>query len=117
MITNRRVYVYVKHFLTNEGKVFFEDVWFPKVLAKLKEQAGFISIERREDVATPDCIDIKLIFKDENTLNDWIDVPEHDSLIEELTPYRSRKYWKAVLTTDPEQDPETLDWEVIEDHA
>ncbi|MFA6916095.1 MAG: hypothetical protein WC222_06840 [Parachlamydiales bacterium] len=109
----RTVTVYVKHYLTDQGRDFFKQVWYPKVLSSVQNQDGFISLSYEENIESPDCMDLTLKFKDENTLNAWIDVPDHDDLIKELDEYRSRGYWKAVYTTDDAADPAKLNWELI----
>lgn len=107
----RMLTVYVKHFLTEQGIQYFHATWFPKVLSMVQQQEGFISLVAAENVESPDCIDITLKFSDENTFNAWVDVPEHDTLIKELDPYRSRGYWKAAFTTDEAADPAALAWD------
>lgn len=105
--------VYVKHYLTPDGIDFFKQTWFPKVLFNIRQQEGFISLTYAENRAIPDCVDIVLLFKNQETLDRWIAVPLHDALIEELDPYRSRDYWEAAGTDDETADPSKLEWENV----
>ena len=61
-----------------------------------------------------DCIDITIKFKDEATFDAYADVPEHNQLAKMLDDYRSRNYWEAVRTTDPEAALTSLEWDVID---
>src|SRR5258706_5606759 len=92
------IIVYVKHYLTDDGLLYFKNHWFPKVHSLISQQKGFISITYRENTEDLDCLDITLKFADDQTLQDWIAVPNHDELIQELDLFRSRNYWKAVKT-------------------
>lgn len=107
------VVVYVKHYITQEGMVYFEQEWFPKVRAIISKQKGFVSISYDFDEEQKDCVNIKLLFKDQKTLDDWIAYPDHDALIADLDGYRSRSYWEAASSTDDEAKPLTLQWETI----
>lgn len=100
--------IYVKHYLNEQGIDYLKKSWFPKVHSLLQQQAGFISIMY---MTIGDCVDITLKFEDEKTFDAWCAVPEHDQLLEELNPYRSRDYFKAVRTDHELADPSTLNWE------
>jgi hypothetical protein len=105
--------VYVKHYLTLDGILFFKQQWFPKVFKIASQQKGFISLETTQNKTHSDCVDITLKFQDAAALNDWVEDPHHDRLINELDPYRSRNYWEAVATEDTQKDPSQLTWDVI----
>ncbi len=107
------VFVYVKHYLTPEGVVYFKEKWFPKVQSIISKQPGFVSIEYLADPKEPDCLFIALKFKDGATFDAWCAVPEHDELVGALDSFRSRDYWEAVRTNDGESKPSELFWDVI----
>lgn len=101
--------VYVKHYLTPDGIDYLEKSWFQSVHSILKQQEGFISITY---TIKGDCVDITLKFEDEKTFDAWCEIPEHNTLIDELNPYRSRDYFEAVRTDNEHADPLTLEWEI-----
>ncbi len=103
--------VYVKHYLTPEGISYFEKDWFLEVLAFMSQQEGYLSCTYQ---ISGDCIDITIKFKDEPTFDAYADVPEHNQLAKMLDRYRSRNYWEAVRTTDPEAALASLEWDVID---
>lgn len=104
------IIVYVKHYLTPEGMVYFEKEWWERVQSTIRKQKGFVSLVYRKSEDEDDCIDLTLKFNDEDTLDEWASLPAHEKLIEELIPYRSRKYMKAVRTSDEQADPNKLAW-------
>jgi predicted O-methyltransferase YrrM/heme-degrading monooxygenase HmoA len=111
---DKKVVVYVKHYLTPRGIDYFISKWFPKVESIISKQPGFISIKYSQSQKERDLMDIELVFENEATLEAWLAVPDHRDVIKSLDIYRSRFYWKAVRTTDLQADPATLDWTTIE---
>ena len=107
-----KVYVYVKHYLTSEGISYFKKIWFPKVESILSGQKGFVSILSEAEPGS-DCMFITLKFKDDSTFNDWLAVPDHDQLVDDLDRFRSRGYWEAVRADDKDANLSQLKWEII----
>lgn len=105
--------VYVKHYLTESGVQFFKTIWFPKVLSHISQQPGYISLAYTQEPISRDCLFLTLKFENQETLDRWIAVPIHDTLIDELDIHRSRDYWEAVSTEYSDADPAQLDWEII----
>ena len=105
-----RSIVYVKHYLTPAGIEFFKTTWFPKVLAFMREHAGYLSCTY---TITQDCVDITIQFQDEPSFDAYVNNPSHHQLPKMLDPYRSRNYWKAVRTLHP-VDSDSLQWTQID---
>ena len=74
---NKKVIVYVKHYLTPSGITYFQQEWFPSVHSILAQQPGFISISHN---ITGSCANISLQFEDSATFEAWLAHPSHDSL-------------------------------------
>lgn len=105
------LFVYVKHYLTPKGMEYFEKEWFPKVLAFMSAQEGYLECTYQ---ISEDCVDIIIQFKDEPSFDAYAEVPDHDKLAKMLDSYRSRTYWEAVRTTDAQAAPSSLEWDVID---
>ena len=103
--------VYVKHYLTRDGIDYFKNEWFPKVVAFMREQAGYLSCTY---AVSGDCVDITIKFNDEPSFDAYVKVPEHHQLAKLLDSYRSKNYWKAVRTLQVHADPSTLKWDLID---
>lgn len=94
-----RIVLYVKHYLSPEGLLFFEKTWFPKVLTIISQQEGFLLLKHMG--TDRDCVFLTLEFQDEQTLNKWADYAGHDELVNALDPYRSRDYWEVQIKGEP----------------
>ncbi len=104
---NKKVTVYVKHYLTPAGIVYFQKEWFPWVYSIISKQKGFIFISHK--IKGP-CANISLQFEDEATFNAWIAYPDHDCLVDALDAHRDRDYWEVVRTNDEQTDLSQLEW-------
>jgi hypothetical protein len=107
------LYIYVKHYLNDKGIKYFEDQWFPQVYSIISQQKGFVEISFHYSQYERDCVNIFLVFTDQETLDKWVAHPFHDKLIEGLDIYRSRDYWEATCTEEKSIDPSSLKWDVI----
>lgn len=107
--------IFVKHYLNTEGIHFFKTHWFPSVKSAIEKQAGFIYIDYDNEITSENCINIKLIFKDKETLEQWASTQIHDDLIDLLDPYRIRNWQVATLETNHENpsDLTKLAWETV----
>lgn len=108
---NKKVIVYVKHYLTPDGIAYFLQEWFPLVHSLISQQKGFVFITHH--IRGP-CANISLQFEDETTFDAWIAHPSHGSLIDALDSYRDRDYWEFARTNNPMTDPSHLEWTRIE---
>ena len=88
--------VYVEHYLNTDGKYFFSG-WVEKVKSAIQTREGFISIENalKSDEEHKDwCASVLLEFENEALLNAWVATSEHEALVDNLDPYRTRP-WKV----------------------
>lgn len=106
--------VYVKHYLTPQGNTYFVSHWFPKVKGLMCLQNGYISVNHMQSKDANDCVNIAVVFKNEEALQEWAKKPEHGDLINELDNYRSRSYWEFANAITDIQDFEVLQWEKVE---
>lgn len=104
---NKKVTVYVKHYLTPGGMIYFQQEWFPRVHSILSTQPGFISLTQH---MTGACAHLCLKFDSSTTFDAWLAHPSHDSLVDALDVHRDRDYWEAVRTDDEKLDPSELEW-------
>lgn len=103
--------VLVKHYLTTDGISFLHQNWLPRVKDIMSQQEGYISVVHDAEKDHDDCVNIIVTFKNQETLNNWANHPEHGSLVNALDSYRNRDYWEAGIigTTNSE-----IEWERIE---
>lgn len=92
-MNSMNVVIYVKHYLTPEGLIFFEQRWFPNVHTIMSQQQGFLFFEHI--ITKEDCVFVTLKFEDEQTFQQWVNYPAHDELVNALDPFRSRSYWEV----------------------
>lgn len=85
--------VTVYHFLNSEGLILFPK-WFEKIKAKLINIDGFIGIQYKISNEQGHA-KITLLFKNEAKLEPWAKSQQHNSLVAELDPYRT-KPWESV---------------------
>ncbi len=104
---NKKVIVYVKHYLTPSGITYFQQEWFPWVHSILAQQPGFISICHNIKGL---CAGISLQFEDSTTFEAWLAHPSHDSLVDALDDHRDRNYWEAARTDNEQAEPSALQW-------
>ena len=107
--------IFIKHYLNNEGIAYFVSQWFPAIQEKICKQDGFLSICYHQDATDIDCVNIKLLFTNHETLQKWAQTQDHDNLVDCLDPYRVRDWQVATLemNTQSEVDTSTLAWETI----
>lgn len=117
IMKDTRTSVYVKHYLTPEGITFFKLHWFPLVTSMITLQKGFVSIDYQESNEHKDCLFIALTFKNDATLDEWLEYPGHEDIVNALDEYRSRDFWEAVRFQGAETDPTTLQWTVIKTNS
>lgn len=102
--------VYVRHFLNKEGIEYFSYSWFPRVNEAISTQYGFISIASSTDKNNPTCINIILKFKDDATLQAWVNTKIHGELIDLLDPYRVSDWLWAAVEIHNENDLHDITW-------
>jgi hypothetical protein len=84
---------HAQHFLTPEGKVFFNN-WVKELQAIAKKQIGFehvwpmVSGEQQEE------IHLFMIFADESAYQRWVSGDAHEGILNQLKPYQV-KPWQA----------------------
>jgi heme-degrading monooxygenase HmoA len=109
-------FVYVKHYLNEEGLQFFQENWYPRVYEAIKVQPGFVSIESNKSPDDPGCVNITLIFVSQAKLQDWAKTATHDHLIDLLDPYRYRD-WEVATLDKPDDgksvNPSNRVWERV----
>lgn len=103
----KKVIVYVEHYLTPRGMVYFQQEWFPWVYSIISKQQGFISISHHIEET---CAHVSLKFEDPTSFEAWLLHPSHDHLVDALDDFRDRDYWKAVRTHDEHVEPSQLQW-------
>lgn len=107
---NKKVTVYVRHYLTSAGISYFQKEWFPWVHSLISKQKGFIFISHK---IVGQCANIVLQFKDKVTFEGWLAQPNHDCLVDALDDYRDRNYWEVIRTNDEHVDLSQLEWTKI----
>lgn len=109
-MADKKVIVYVKHYLTPSGVAYFQQEWFPRVYSILSKQLGFVGMTHH--IKGP-CAQICLQFKNSATFEAWLAHPSHDSLVDALDDHRDRDYWEAVRTDHECIEPSKLEWTQI----
>lgn len=106
---------YVKHYLNREGREYCQHVWVPYVREKAAAVVddGFISIECKPG-ADVDEILITIKFKNDKAGQDWNDHPDHQKVINDLEPYRSRNYFEFCKTEDETSTAESVEYTRVE---
>lgn len=104
--------VHVKYYLDDAGKDYFEKTWLPTVLAAIKEQPGFISMDHKLAYKGPEepvpCPYVKLEFATIEELTAWATTPIHEGLVRGLNRFRTAP---GVYKWQPEgTDESTLEW-------
>lgn len=107
------VIFHIKHYLTHDGIKYFNDSWFPMIKSISSQQQGFISIVHDADRDSSDCVNIILMFADENSVDIWAEQPGHDDLIDALDSYRSRNYWEVATSKHESTEYSKLEWQEI----
>ena len=103
--------VYVKHYLNQAGREYFQTKWFPYVKDLITKQDGFIDISTKPDDIDKTCINITVKFSSLDTLNIWVDNDLHQEIINDLDPYRvSGQRW--FIDQGDSEAPEDIEkWE------
>ncbi len=83
--------VYVKHYLNEAGKAYFDDTWYPYVKERIRQQQGFISIAiLTEDLFCNACVNIIVTFENHEMLMAWVEHPDHQKIVHDLDVYRTK---------------------------
>ncbi len=94
------IYLFVEHFLTEEGKEYFPH-WINIERGELKKFDGFVRIEQLEDMENFFRSILLLNFDVNENLNIWASSKEHELLIEKLNPLMIRKQVSQVFRNRP----------------
>lgn len=85
------IVVYVKHYLNDIGRNYFDTVWFPHVSRLISQQNGYISITTSRDEEDLECINIIVTFDTSENLYAWVRNDLHQEVINNLDPFRIKK--------------------------
>jgi hypothetical protein len=91
--------IYVKHFLNEAGKNYF-DTWFKECHDYLAKQDGFYSLHRAFDNIHIDTVHIWLHFENREKMALWGESEEHSDIILKLDPYRTQEWQATWYDTD-----------------
>jgi len=61
--------VHVRHYLTDAGLNYVKHTWIPSVAEIISQQVGYIAFTHDLKYDRDDCINVTVIFVDEDTLN------------------------------------------------
>lgn len=106
--------VYVKHYLTDEGKEYIKNIWYPWVYREMSKQLGYVAFSHDEALDEDDCINLSVTFESQETIDAWVAQPIHEELITAIDQYRSRPYFEYTYTDDGSLDRNTLVWNTHE---
>src|SRR3989338_4403682 len=84
------IVVYVKHYLNNMGRDYFDTDWFPHVLNLISQQNGFLDITTFREKDDQECINIIVKFINSKSLRSWVNNDLHQEVINNLDPYRTK---------------------------
>ena len=90
------VFVYVQHFLNEEGQRYFP-TWLAETANTLRSFDGFISIKRLASIEEQEGCYLGLEFTSLDLLRRWSTSQEHGALIAKLAPYRYKKQRSQVF--------------------
>ena len=103
------IVVYVKHYLNEDGRSYFDEKWFPYVRSIITKQEGFLGIDTFRDDQDKGCINITVKFTDSETLDRWVKNDFHQEVINDLDPYRTKgQRW---FVSDGSAPPSLNKWE------
>lgn len=105
------IIVYVKHYLNEIGRDYFDSNWFSHVQRLISQQNGFIDITTSRDEDNPECINIIVKFDTSENLYAWARNDLHQEVINNLDPYRidkQRWFVSDGLTLPPQN---IYEWE------
>jgi antibiotic biosynthesis monooxygenase (ABM) superfamily enzyme len=94
------IIIHVEHFLNEEGRQDFP-VWIGRCSAVLSRFEGFISIRQLADVNDEEACHLLMEFDNVDNLKAWSSSKEHDTLVAQLEPYRSKKQVSKVFEVGP----------------
>lgn len=110
-------YVFVKHYLNQDGIAFFNKTWFPKVLEAIKSQPDLIDIVSKADLENSTLKHITLCFENQNTLLAWAETDLHEALLNNLDEYRTQAWAYAAIDLEDgksiDADSTLLDWQLV----
>ncbi len=104
-------HVYVRHFLTEQGIDFVKNEWYQKVHDLMNSLPGFVSFSYEAN-QNEDWMTFIVSFTDQISFNQWNVQHDHDLVIDELDPYRSRDYWEYA-NSNCNKTEGLLDWQVV----
>ncbi|MCE3237024.1 MAG: hypothetical protein K0R24_5 [Gammaproteobacteria bacterium] len=84
------IFVYVKHYLNKEGRIYFDNVWYPYIRERIQQAKGFINIESSRDSSCDDCINITVTFENQDRLMAWVEHPDPQRVVGKLDIYRTK---------------------------
>ncbi len=84
------IFVYVKHYLNEAGRAYFDDTWYPYVKERISKQKGFINIENSKGLSCDNCINITVTFENHDTLMAWVEHVDHKKIVHDLDAYRTK---------------------------
>lgn len=90
------VFVYVQHFLNEEGQRYFP-IWLVETADTLCSFDGFISVKQLASIEEPEGCYLGLEFTSLDLLRRWSRSQEHDALIAKLAPYRHKKQRSQIF--------------------
>ena len=106
--------VYVRHYLNENGRTYFDKEWFPYVQQIIIQQMGYELIQASKDEFDVDCRNIIVKFKNQETLNDWVNHPSHQEVINNLDKYRTKAWHWVTMEGNNPQPPKSLsDWNEV----
>lgn len=102
--------VYVKHYLNEAGRDYFDIEWFPYVQSIITKQNGFVDIDTSRDGSDVACINITVKFSNAETLEAWVKNDLHQKVINDLDSYRTKgQRWFVSDASEP--PPSINEWE------
>ena len=105
--------VFVRHYLNEAGREYFDAEWYPYVLSIIEKQPGFINITTSNDEDV-ECRNITVQFKNKLTLDDWVAHEDHQKVIHDLDPYRTKPWHYLMVEIDNPIRPTSLnEWNEV----
>lgn len=92
------IFVYVKHYLNEAGRTYFDNTWYPYIRERIQQEKGFVNIECSRDTSCEDCINITVTFENHDMLMAWAEHPDHQRVADDLDIYRTKaQRWYVSL--------------------
>ena len=103
------IVVYVKHYLNEAGRAYFNDIWYPYVKERIRQQNGFVNIESSRDLSCDDAINMTVAFENNETLMAWAEHADHQKIVQDLDVYRTKAQCWHISTDGSVPDLELWD--------